>query len=141
MSLIAGVDITSEALTLQRLRMDVIAGNIANAHTTRDGAGGPYQRREVSFESYARRAEEPGSVNANLRGVRLGGIEVDATPGPDIYNPAHPDADDTGIVRMPNVNTPREMVDLINATRAYEANLAVFQNARQMALRALNIGR
>lgn len=141
MSLISGIDVTSEALTLQRLRMDVIAGNIANAHTTRDASGQPYQRKEVSFESYVRPGERAGSTNNTPQGVRLRAVEPDATPGPVVHNPGHPDADENGMVRMPNVNTAKEMVDLINTTRAYEANLAVFKNSRQMALKALSIGR
>lgn len=141
MSLISGIDVTSEALTLQRLRMDVIAGNIANAHTTRDANGQPYQRKEVAFESYVRPGENTSASNGALQGVRLRAVEADTSPGPAVHNPGHPDADENGMVRMSNVNTAGEMVDLINTTRAYEANLAVFKNSRQMALKALSIGR
>ncbi|PTX90894.1 flagellar basal body rod protein FlgC [Opitutus sp. ER46] len=139
MNLIAAVDITSGALNAQKTRLDIVAQNIANAQTTRTLAGGPYQRQVVSFESELVR--QTGSGGAGLQSVRVSGITPDRTPGQQVYNPQHPDAGPDGMVTMPNVNLSYEMVDLITASRAYEANLAVVKNARQMAVKALQIGK
>lgn len=138
MNLIAGIDVTSGALHAQKTRLDVVAQNIANAQTTRTAAGGPYQRQVVSFESELVRQ---ASAGASLQTVRVGGITADRSPGQQVYNPQHPDAGQDGMVTMPNVNLSFEMVDLITASRAYEANLAVVKNARQMAMKALEIGK
>ncbi len=137
MNLISGIDITAGALNAQKTRLDVVAQNIANAQTTRGPDGAPYQRQVVSFESeLVRRAG-----GSNLQSVKGGGIAADRSPGQQVYNPQHPDAGPDGIVTMPNVNLAFEMVDLITASRAYEANLSVVKNARQMALKTLQIGR
>jgi flagellar basal-body rod protein FlgC len=144
MSLIAGIDITASALNAQRTRLDVVAQNIANAQTTRGPDGLPYQRKIVSFETeLARRGAgaTPGGTNANLGGVRVAKITKDTTPGQRVYDPQNPDADASGLVTMPNVSLAHEMVDMITATRAYEANLSVVRNARQMAMKVLDIGR
>jgi flagellar basal-body rod protein FlgC len=137
MNLIAGIDVTSGALAAQKTRLDVVAQNIANAQTTRTPEGGPYQRQIVSFENELVR--QAGGVN--LQTVHVGGITADRTPGQTVYNPQHPDAGPDGTVRMPNVNLAYEMVDLITASRAYEANLSVAKSARQMALKTLEIGK
>jgi flagellar basal-body rod protein FlgC len=139
MNLIAGINVTSGALSAQKTRLDIVAQNIANAQTTRTPAGGPYQRQVVSFETELVRAG--GNGNSALQGVRLGAIAADRTPGQQVYNPQHPDAGADGLVTMPNVNIAYEMVDLITASRAYEANLSVVKNARQMAKKALEIGK
>ena len=133
MNVISGIDITSSALNAEKLRMDLVSQNIANANTTRALDGRPYQRKVVSFE--AALAEHGGSA------VKINAISNDPTAGPAVYNPGHPHADAQGMVQMPNVDVAHEMVDLITSTRAYEANLAVVRNARQMATQALNIGR
>jgi len=132
MNLISGIDITASALTAEKLRADIIAQNIANAHTTRDVDGAPYQRKLVNFETVLQQAG---------KGVRVAQVVNDTRPGPVVYDPAHPDADENGMVQMPNVNLAMEMIDLMAASRAYEANLAVIRNARQMAAKALSIGR
>ena len=138
MNLITGIDITAGALNAQKTRLDIVAQNIANAQTTRTPEGGPYQRQVVSFETELVRREGSG---ASLQSVRVGGITSDRTPGQQVYNPQHPDAGPDGLVTMPNVNLAYEMVDLITAFRAYEANLSVVKNARQMAMKALEIGK
>lgn len=138
MNIISGIDITASALNAQKTRLDIIAQNIANAQTTRTPAGGPYQRQLISFETELIRQAENGQPA--LRGVEISSITPDKTPGERVYNPQHPDADAQGIVTMPNVNLAYEMVDLITATRAYEANLAVAKNGREMAQRTLQIG-
>ena len=138
MNIISGIDITASALNAQKTRLDIIAQNIANAQTTRTPAGGPYQRQLVSFETELVRQAANGQPA--LRGVQISSITPDKTPGEHIYDPQHPDADAQGIVTMPNVNLAYEMVDLITATRSYEANLAVAKNGREMAQRTLQIG-
>lgn len=138
MNLIAGIDVTAGALNAQKTRLDIVAQNIANAQTTRTPSGGPYQRQVVSFESELIRHVGAGP---SLQSVRVAGITPDRTPGQQVYNPQHPDAGPDGLVTMPNVNLSFEMVDLITASRAYEANLAVVKNARQMAMKALEIGK
>lgn len=141
MNLISGIDVSSSALSAQKTRLDIVAQNIANAQTTRTPDGGPYQRKVVSFENeLIRRAGAPMGATP-LQAVRIGNITSDKTPGQMVYNPQHPDAQPDGNVLMPNVNLSFEMVDLITATRAYEANLTMVKNARQMALKTLAIGK
>jgi len=128
MNIIPSSHITGDALTAERVRMDIIAQNIANAQTTRDASGGAYQRKIVSFESVMKKAEgsddstgsTSGSGSAHsAKSVRVSGITSDATPGEKIFNPSHPDADKEGMVTMPNVKVAQEMVDLILSLRAY----------------------
>lgn len=142
MDILAGISSTSSALNAQRTRLDFIAQNIANAQTTRGPDGRPFQRQIVSFESELLRAGEGGGFGgAGLSTVRVADVRPDPTPGQRIHDPGHPDADAQGMVTLPNVNLAYEMVDLITASRAYEANLAVAKNARQMALKTLEIGK
>ncbi len=136
MDLLSGIQATQGALDAQRTRLDVIAQNIANAHTTRGPDGKAYQRRTVSFENELIAAHQNG-----LSTVRVSEIGVDRTPGQQVRDPGHPDADEQGIVTLSNVNIAREMVDLITASRAYEANLSVAKNSRQMALKTIRIGK
>ena len=137
MNLISGIDVTAGALAAQKTRLDIVAQNIANAQTTRTPEGGPYRRQVVSFETeLLKRAS-----GAPLQTVRVGSVTPDRTPGQEIYNPQHPDAGPDGLVKMPNVNLAYEMVDLITASRSYEANLSVVKNARALALKALQIGK
>ena len=140
MNLITGVDLSASALTAQKTRLDIVAQNIANAQTTRTAAGGPYQRQIVSFETQLLRSQAaaPGS---GLQSVRVAQVTTDRSVGQQVYNPQHPDASADGMVTMPNVNLSQEMVDLITASRTYEANLSVVKNARQMAMRTLEIGK
>jgi flagellar basal-body rod protein FlgC len=140
MNILPAIDITSDALAAEKIRLEVVGQNIANAQTTRGPNGLPYQRKVVSFETELRNVA--GDIGGHrVEGLRVSSITNDPTPGPRVYNPGHPDADNSGMVQMPNVNLSREMVDLITASRAYEANLSVVRTARQMATRALQIGR
>lgn len=144
MDLLSGITATSGALNAQRTRLDFIAQNIANANTTRGPDGQAFKRKIVSFESELVRssAAGPGGPGgASLSSVRVAGVTDDPTPGQRIQDPSHPDADEQGMVTLPNVNIAYEMVDLITASRAYEANLTVAKNSRQMALKTLEIGR
>jgi flagellar basal-body rod protein FlgC len=140
MNLISGIDVSASALTAQKTRLDVVAQNIANAQTTRTASGGPYQRQVVSFETELIRQDQ-GVGGASLQSVRVAQVTTDHSPGQQVYNPQHPDASADGLVTMPNVNLSQEMVDLITASRTYEANLSVVKNARQMAMRTLDIGK
>lgn len=138
MDLITGIGVSSSALTAQRTRLDVIAQNIANAHTTRGPDGLPYQRRTVNFETVMAQSATGGPAGA---GVKVAGIGLDPTPGQRVTDPGHPDADESGMVTLSNVNLAFEMVDLITASRAYEANLSVVKTSRQLALKTLEIGK
>lgn len=139
MNLISGIDISASALSAQKTRLDIVAQNIANAQTTRTPKGGPYQRQLVSFETELIRNQ--GAGGSGLQRIRMAQVTTDKTPGQQVYNPQHPDASADGLVTMPNVNLSQEMVDLITASRTYEANLSVVKNARQMAMRTLEIGK
>ena len=136
MNVLSATAITANALESEKMRVDITSQNIANAHTTQGLDGKPYQRRVVAFESVLN--EQMGQ---NMQGVRVSEIKRDETPGEILNNPEHPHADEEGNVQMPNVNIAYEMVDMVTATRSYEANLAVVRNARQMANQALAIGR
>ncbi len=137
-------NISASGLTAERMRMEVVANNIANASTTRTPEGGAYRRKDIVFET-AMGAEGPGprgSVESTgLAGVRTVGVVDDMSEMPRRYEPGHPDADPEGFVTMPNVNLPMEMVNLITATRAYEANLKAAQNFVDMNQQALAIVR
>jgi flagellar basal-body rod protein FlgC len=137
MNLINGIDITADALAAQKTRLDIVAQNIANAQTTRTAACGPYQRQVVSFATEMLRRSD----NTSAQTVKVASITSDPTPGQQVYNPQHPDAGADGMVTMPNVNLAYEMVDLITASRAYEANLSYAKNARNLAMKTLEIGK
>ncbi len=139
--------IGASGLQAQRLRLDVVANNIANAQTTRTEDGGPYQRQDVIFMPQGSKPFLPTFV-AERRGidVRTGGVTVqqiitDETEGPRVYDPTHPDADETGFVEYPNVDPVVEMTNMLSATRSYEANLSLVEAAKRMALKSLEIGR
>ncbi|HVM32547.1 MAG TPA: flagellar basal body rod protein FlgC [bacterium] len=139
--------ITASALTAEKLRMDVISNNIANADTTRTVEGGPYIRQRVVFAPRidATPLFAPMLANATAQGmpvgVRVTGIIKDPSPPRMVYDPGHPDANSEGYVAYPNVNAVNEMVDLISASRAYEANITAFNATKSMALQALSIGK
>jgi flagellar basal-body rod protein FlgC len=135
--LFAGMRASSSGLAAERVRIDVIAKNIANAQTTHTPEGGPYRRQVVSFAPILERAE---SGRREVTGVRVESVAPDrATPFERVFDPDHPDADATGWLAMPNVNTTTEMVDLITATRSYEANLTAQELFIAMAERALRL--
>ena len=136
--MLPGLQSTTAALNAERTRLDVISENIANAHTSRGPDGKPYQRRVVVFETALQQAMSAGGQTPALRVAR---IQKDARPPQSVYEPGHPDADERGMVSLPNINVHEEMADLIAASRAFEANLAVVKNARTMALAALSIGK
>jgi len=145
MDMMAGLQVSFSALNAQRTRMNVIASNLANAQSTRTPAGGPYKRQEVIFGAQPQRSLFEGMLGDQLRdgvtAVHVLDIVSDSNGTRLEYEPDHPDANKQGYVAYPNVNVMREMVDLISATRAYEANVTAINSSKDMALRALQIGR
>jgi flagellar basal-body rod protein FlgC len=133
MSLFGGLKTSASALRVERLRMNVIAENIANAESTRGPGGGPYRRKEVLVGA------APATTRGAEGGVRSFGVIEDKTPDRIVLDPSNPDADATGHVRMPNVDVPVEMVDMMVATRAYEANAVAFASQRQSQERTLEL--
>ena len=142
------LNVSATGLTAERLRMDVTAENLANAQTTRGADGQPYRRKEVvlsevssgGFGSQLAKAIGAGSASRSQPGgVEVSAITQDQTPGKLVYDPGHPDADADGYVRMPNVDTVAEMVDLISASRAYEANVTAMNAAKQMFSKTLDL--
>lgn len=143
MSIFSALNISASGLTAERVRMDVIASNITNAEATRTSKGGPYIRKVVLFsEKLDKEISKNGSIDKKLSGVEVSKITEDkVTPFKSVYNPSHPDADENGYVLMPNVNILNEMVDLITASRAFEANVTAINTEKQMYMKALEIGR
>lgn len=150
MSIFHGLNISASALTAERMRMDVISSNLANADTTRakrvDGQWQPYQRKMVvmkpidsKFSSFLQEAKDRGDEPGD--GVEVTKIAEDPSPFKLMYQSDHPDADKNGYVRMPNVDPLKEMVDLVGATRAYEANVTALNATKGMLMKALEIGR
>jgi flagellar basal-body rod protein FlgC len=140
LNFISGISATSAALNAERIRMEIVSQNIANANTTRSLDGKPYRRQQVVFESLLRQ-QSGGPSDLPLAEVRVARIQNDQRPLHSVHNPGHPDADAQGFVAMPNVNVHEEMVDLMTSSRAFEANLAVAKTARSMALQTLAIGK
>ncbi|WGV57951.1 flagellar basal body rod protein FlgC [Brevibacillus brevis] len=151
MSLFQGINTSASALTANRLRLDTIASNIANAETTRanfvDGAWQPYRRKMVelsprtneTFDNFLQAAVGTVSGSRSGQGVRVTAIQEDNTPFKRVYDPSHPDADPDGYLLMPNVDPMKEMVDMISASRSYEANVTALNASKSMMLKALEI--
>jgi len=141
------LDIGASGLSAQRLRMDMISQNIANINTTRTEKGTPYRRKVVVFEERSASAPfseyltESSKDKISGKGVRVARIVEDSSPFKRVYDPGHPDADEDGYVQMPNVDLITEMVNMISATRAYEANVTSINTTKSIALKALDIGR
>ncbi len=135
--------ISASGLTGEKLRMDTIASNIANATTTRTEEGGPYRRKIAVFRENLEKEINRSSKRSEIvsKGVKVDSIIEDDTPFKLAYDPTHPDANEEGYVEMPNVNIMNEMVDMIAATRAYEANVTALNATKAMFLKALEIGR
>jgi len=147
--------VSASGMTAERLRMDVVANNLANVNTTRTPGGGPFRRQQVSLtpkgttfgETLAGLSaadSEGGGENGGgdvAGGVQVAGIMPDTRPFKRVYQPGHPDADPSGYVSLPNIDTVTEMVDMMSATRAYEANVSAVGAVKSMAMKALEIGR
>jgi flagellar basal-body rod protein FlgC len=147
MGFMDSLSISASGMTAERLRMDVIANNLANVDTTRTPEGGPYRRQEVvlspgsgSFGDALASATGDDGTTADLTGVQVGGIVPDQSPLKRVYQPGSPDADATGYVSMPNINTVTEMVDMMGASRAYEADVSATDAIKTAAMKALQIG-
>ena len=137
---LSSADIRASGLSAERLRMEVVAENIANANTTRTPDGGPYRRKEVVFATAFQNAYRTTVADmSQQQGVDVVAIEEDQSPFPKVYQPGHPDADEQGFVEMPNVQMSSEMVDLITASRSYEANLKALRSYRQMVEGVLSL--
>lgn len=141
MSFFNSFNISASGLTAQRLRMDIISNNIANVNTTRTAEGGPYKRQMPVFAANQPKFVLPTESTNIGSGVKVVGIKKDTAPPKLIYNPEHPDADENGYVEMPNINVLSEMIDMIGASRAYDANVSALDTAKSMAMKALEIGR
>lgn len=139
-SAISAVDISASALTAQRRRMNVIAGNIANAGSMTTPEGGPYRRREVTFATVMKRATEEGlSPAERVAGVKVAAVTISDKPFKTVYDPQHPLADKKGFVQTPDINVTEEMVNMVSAQREYEANLAAMRAGRDITRNSLSI--
>jgi flagellar basal-body rod protein FlgC len=139
------IQTSASGLSAQRLRMNLISANLANIKTTRTPEGGPYRRREAVFAARPVEASFK-EVLSNRRKNMMAGVEVDrivedSNPPVMKYDPGHPDADSNGYVAMPNINLMEEMVNMISASRSYEANVIALKASKEMALKALEIGK
>jgi flagellar basal-body rod protein FlgC len=145
MGLFNSIDVSASGLTAERLRMDIISDNIANAETTRTAAGGPYRRklpiyRELASKEFSSVFEEALGQKSGS-GVEVVGIEEDMSPFIRKYDPNHPDAGEDGYLLMPNVNVVTEMINMVSASKAYEANVTAMNSTKSMMMKALEIGR
>ena len=146
MSFFNSIDIAGSGLTASRLRMDTISENIANVETTRTEEGGAYRRKVVVYEavnggSFKDHLYQKMSVKDNTAGVRVAEIAEDPSDMKMVYDPTHPDANEEGYVELPNVDQTQEILDLMSASRAYQLNLSAIDITKQMAARAIEIGR
>lgn len=139
MSVFHAMNVSASGLTAERLRLDVVAGNIANANTTRTEDGGAYRRKVAVFEEYL--VQSGSSSKKKVGGVMAQEIVEDPSEMKRVYDPTHPDADELGYVEMPNVDLLTEMTDMMVATRAYEANVTAMNASKGMYVKALEIGR
>lgn len=144
MDFLTGLRIGSSGMSAQRMRMNTISSNIANVNTTRTPEGGPYRRKDIVFEAMPDAknfGEILSSQNEKFQRVQVSDILVDRKAPLLKYEPDHPDANEEGFVAYPNINMMEEMANMMQATRAYEANVAAVQATKNMALNALEIGR
>ncbi|EOC99311.1 flagellar basal body rod protein FlgC [Caldisalinibacter kiritimatiensis] len=140
------INVSASALSAERLRMDIISKNIANANTTRTSGGTPYRRQMVVFREKDSKPFSSYLTKASKEKIKGGGVEVtsvveDKSAFKKVYDPGHPDANEDGYVLMPNVDIMKEMVDMISASRAYEANVTAINSTKSMSMKALDIGR
>lgn len=145
MDIFTSMYISSSALTAQRTRLNVISSNLANAGTTRTPEGGPYRKQEVVFRTsnqpFAEHLDQAGQQAQAVRGVEVAEVRASSKPFRTVHDPGHPDADANGMLKLPNVDIMEEMVDMMTASRSYEANVTAVKSAQRMALKALEIGK
>lgn len=145
MNFLTAIKISSSGLKAQRTRMNVVASNLANINTTRTAEGGPYRKKEVIMSATGIKdkfgQELKASMNGKLKEVKVSGIVEDQSAPRKVYEPGHPDANEEGYVFFPNINLMQEMVNLISASRAYEANITAINASKSLALKAIELGR
>jgi flagellar basal-body rod protein FlgC len=158
MNLFRVFDVTGAGMSVQRTRLNVVSGNLANAETTRTPEGGPYRRRNVFFRALPLHDEAPKVQRAGLflpislphkrltpqgqiNSVEVAGVQPSNRTPRKLYDPSHPDADNDGYVSYPEINTMEEMTDLLSATRSYEANMTVFNSTKALVRKLLEMGR
>jgi len=143
-SLVSSMHISAAGMSAQRSRMDVVAENIANAESTRTENGGPYQRRQVVFETISPQGGFTDVFSSSMKSqqgqtVKVADVIKDQRPPQELYDPSHPDADSKGMVKFPNINTVEEMVDLNSASRGFESNVTVMQASKRMFMKTLEL--
>jgi flagellar basal-body rod protein FlgC len=141
MNFLKSLETSASGLYAQRKRMDIIASNLANIETTRTEKGGPYRRKMVVMRTKEIDQDFDTMFNSSVKGVQIEDIVEDQTPFKKIYNPSHPDADGDGYLQKPNVDLIVETTNMLMSRRAFEANIAAIKATRQMAIKALEIGR
>jgi flagellar basal-body rod protein FlgC len=143
MDIFTSLHVSASALKAQTIRLDTISSNLANIETTSTPEGGPYKKKSVYFQSKPLSFQEQleNNIKGSVQGVEVIKILEDQDPPKKIFNPSHPDADKDGYVAMPNISVLKEMVDMMSATRSYEANVTAIKSEKRMALKALEIGR
>lgn len=142
MSTLSGaISASATALNAERTRIEVAVSNMANAESTRSAEGGPYRRRDVMLASDPGQDFDAALGHAGVVGVRVAGVVEDQTPFRRRYEPSHPDADADGFVSLPNVDPSQEMVDMVGAARAYQANIAAITMIRDMVSKSLELGK
>jgi flagellar basal-body rod protein FlgC len=141
LGIFSAMEIAASGLTAERTRMNTIASNLANARTTRTDAGGPYRRLDPVFEAVALDRSGATAATGGVSLAKVTRIEQDQRPGMMVYEPGHPDASPEGYVQYPNVNAVEEMVNMITASRAYEAGITSIDTVKRMARASLDIGR
>lgn len=134
-------DVAASGMEAQRLRLNTISSNLANVNTTRGADGGPYRRKDVIFEAATSFQSVLNGTSTASTPVKVQGIVEDQRPFKVVYEPGHPDADQNGYLKLPNVSVVEEMVNMISAMRAYEANVNAFRTSKDMMSSALEIGR
>ncbi len=139
MDIFTTFEVSASALKAHRIRLNTISSNLANVETTSTPEGGPYKKKSVYFQ--AKPVSFKDELDASIQGVEVVKILEDTEEPKRIYDPSHPDAEEDGYVAMPNISVLKEMVDMMSATRSYEANTTVIKSAKRMALKALEIGR
>jgi flagellar basal-body rod protein FlgC len=138
MSISTGMNILARGMSAQRVRVNLVASNLANANTTKTPEGGAYKRKDPVFQAISM---GDGDGTEGLSSVMVAEVVTDDSPGPKLFKPDHPDADKDGMVEMPNVNVVEEMVNMMTAQRSFEANVQAFQTLRDMSQRAIDLGR
>ena len=141
MDIFSSLHVSASALKAQTIRLDTISSNLANVETTSTPEGGPYKKKSVYFQSkpFSFQDHLENNLKGSIQGVEVTKILEDQEPPRKVYDPSHPDADKEGYVAMPNVSVLKEMVDMMSATRSYEANVTAIKSAKRMVQKALDI--